>query len=89
MSEIEKPTIEFPCQYPIKVIGYAAPDFREFVVAAVSVHAPDLDAEAVEVIDSRNGRFQSIRMVIQATGEAQLQAIFQDLKQSSRVQMVL
>ncbi len=89
MSEIEKPTIEFPCQYPIKVIGYAAPDFREFVVSAVRVHAPDLDLEAVEVIDSRNGRFQSIRFVIQATGEAQLKAIFQDLKQSSRVQMVL
>ena len=89
MNEIDKPTIEFPCQYPLKVIGYAAPDFREFVVDAVRVHAPDLDLKTVEVIDSRNGRFQSIRFAIQATGEAQLQALFQDLKQSGRVQMVL
>ncbi len=89
MSDGAKTTIEFPCDYPIKVIGHAADDFREFVVEVVRVHAPDLDASKVEVIDSSNGRYQSIRLTIVATGEPQLRALFEDLKASGRVQMVL
>ena len=89
MSDTSKPTIEFPCDYPIKVIGNAAPDFREFVVDVVRGHAPDLDLNRIEVIDSRNGRFQSVRLTLWATGEPQLRAIFEDLKRSGRVQMVL
>jgi uncharacterized protein len=89
MSEPTNPKIEFPCDYPLKIIGFAAVDFREFVIEVVRLHAADLDVSRVEVIDSRNGRFQSVRLSILATGEPQLQAIFQDLKASGRVQMVL
>ena len=39
MSEPKAPKIEFPCDYVIKVIGDAAPDFVEFVVGVVEQHA--------------------------------------------------
>ena len=90
MSEPEAPKIEFPCEeYPIKIMGYAQPRFREHVLTVIERHAPDFDAERITVRDSRNGRFQSITVFITATGTAQLQSIFVDLKGSELVQMVL
>lgn len=89
MSQPKAPKIEFPCDYAIKVIGHAAPDFKEFVVSVVEEHAPGILEENVTVVDSRNGRFTSVRLTIVATGEPQLKALFEDLKASGRVQMVL
>jgi len=89
MTEQQPPKIEFPCDYPIKVVGHATSDYRDFVVEVVRKHAPDLDDAKIAVIDSRNGKFQSIRLIIRATGADQLDAIFQELKASGRVQMVL
>ena len=89
MSDPEAPKIEFPCEYPIKVMGYACREFHEHVLSVMSEHAPGYDQTAVTVRDSRNGRFQSITVTITATGEKQLTAIFEDLKLCDQVQMVL
>lgn len=89
MSEPKAPKIEFPCDYVIKVIGNAAPDFREFVVEVVGRHAPGLTDADVSVNDSSKGRFSSVQLKIVATGEAQLKALFEELKASGRVHMVL
>ena len=89
MSDVQPPRIEFPCDYPIKVMGYACREFHEHVLATMTRHAPGFDQQAVAVRDSRNGRFQSITITITATGEPQLKAIFEDLKRCDHVQMVL
>ncbi|MDX1456933.1 MAG: DUF493 domain-containing protein [Marinobacter sp.] len=89
MTEPKAPKIEFPCDYVIKVIGNAAPDFQEFVVSVVERHAPGITEDRISVNDSRNGRFCSVRLTIVATGEPQLKALFEELKASGRVHMVL
>ncbi|MDN6296451.1 MAG: DUF493 domain-containing protein [Halomonas sp.] len=83
------PRITFPCDYPIKVVGDAAADFPAAVCEVVERHSPGFDAAAIQVIDSRNGRFQSVRLTIHATGEAQLKALFANLKATGRVHMVV
>lgn len=83
------PEITFPCDYPIKVVGDAAEDFAAVVCAVIKRHAPDFNAADIRVIDSRNGRFQSVRLSIRATGEAQLKALFEELKATGRVHMVV
>ncbi|MDO6441207.1 MULTISPECIES: YbeD family protein [unclassified Marinobacter] len=89
MSEPKAPKIEFPCDYAIKVIGDSAPDFTEFVIGVVEQHAPGISESDVSVKDSSQGRFCSIRMTIVATGEPQLKALFEELKASGRIHMVL
>ena len=89
MNEPKAPKIQFPCDYVIKVIGDAAPDFTEFVVEVVEQHAPGICDSDVSVNDSRKGRFSSVQLKIVATGETQLKALFEDLKASGRVHMVL
>lgn len=88
-SRSDAPRIVYPCDYPIKVIGAAAPDFKDFVQRLVSQHAPDLDPDKISVNSSRTARFFSVQVVIVARSEAQISAIFQDLKASGRVHMVL
>ncbi len=90
MTHKEAPKIEFPCPgYPIKVIGKGSDGFRDLVVEVVQKHAPDLDLLDVSVQASSNGRFQSIRLKIVATGPAQLKGIHQDLLATGQVQMVI
>ncbi|HDZ56696.1 MAG TPA: DUF493 family protein [Pseudomonas xinjiangensis] len=85
----DAPRIEFPCQYPIKVIGEAGEGFSELVLNIVERHSPGIDTSGIEVKDSKNGRFLSLRLVITATGPEQLQALHADLKATGRVHMVL
>lgn len=86
----EAPKIEFPCEnYPIKVVGHNADDFRGFVIETVQIHAPDLDISQVTVAESRTGKYLSVRLQITATGEQQLKDLHADLKASGRVQTVL
>ncbi|MDB2384647.1 DUF493 domain-containing protein, partial [Endozoicomonas sp.] len=84
----DAPKITFPCDYPIKVMGAAAPDFKDFVVRVVKKHAPDFSGKA-DVKASRTGKFLSVHVVIMATGVEQLKALHEELKASGRVQMVL
>ncbi|WP_189443068.1 HP0495 family protein [Salinicola rhizosphaerae] len=87
--DLPRPKIEFPCDYSIRIVGDAADDFVEAVSDVVERHAPGFDRASVKLSDSRNGRFQSLRVMVHATGEAQLDALFQDLKATGRVHMVL
>ena len=59
MTEPEAPRIEFPCAYPIKVMGEACVEFRDHVHQVMERHAPGFDRATITVRDSRNGRFQA------------------------------
>ncbi|NIC04438.1 HP0495 family protein [Billgrantia bachuensis] len=88
-ANVAAPTITFPCDYPIKVVGDAAEDFTASVCQVVLRHDASFDASSIEVVESRNARFLSVRLTLRATGEAQLKALFADLKATGRVHMVV
>lgn len=86
----EPPKIEFPCaDYPIKVMGDAGDELQLHVVEVFNKHVHDFDVETLKVRESAQGNYQSITVSITATGTQQLRAIFEDLKVSSTVKMVL
>ena len=86
----EDVTITFPCpNYPVKVVGDASDDYQSVITDIMLKHAPDLDPKKIQIRDSSKGRFQSITFFITATGKEQLAALFEDLKASGRVKMVL
>lgn len=85
----EPPKITFPCDYPLKIVGDAADDFTACVCQIVVRHAPDFDESTLQVVDSRNGRFQSVRITINATSEQQISQLFDELKATGRVHMVV
>ena len=89
MADDEAPRIEFRCDYPIKVIGDAVPDFLEQVVAIVRTYDDSLTAERSTERDSRKGNYRSVTMRVHVLSEAQLQPMFNELKAISAVRMVL
>ena len=89
MSEPEAPKIEFPCDYPIKVMGRASADFREVIISVMKTHAPEITESSVSMRESSNGTFHSLTVTIRATGKPQIDAIFEDLKKTGRVTVVL
>ena len=89
MIDKEPPKIEFPCEYPIKVMGEANALFHQHVLDIMDKHAAGFDRSKVSVRDSKKGRWQSITITITATGSSQLEDIFKELKSNSLVKMVL
>ncbi|MEX2130347.1 MAG: DUF493 domain-containing protein [Pseudohongiellaceae bacterium] len=85
----EPPRIEFPCAYPIKVMGFARESFRADVLAVIERHSGGITEERITVRASSNGTYLSVTVTIEATGEEQLQKIFADLKNTDSVKMVL
>lgn len=80
---------EFPCQYPIKVMGRADEAFEIEIVQIIRRHVPNLPEAAVTRRDSKNNNYAALTIVIEATSRAQLDAIYQDLTRSERVLMAL
>jgi len=83
------PTIEFPCDYPVKVIGEDSEAFTAEVMAVAAAHDPTFTADRCSARKSAKGNYVSVTVTLHATGEEQLTALFQDLKQISGIRMVL
>ena len=86
----EAPKIEFPCaNYSLKIVGLKTADYHAWVMQCVQQLAPDLDPKKVQVVDSRNGTFQSIRLAVTIKSADHLQQIYQTLMASGKVKLVL
>ncbi len=85
----EETLLEFPCDFPIKVMGRAEPGFEAIVVELVSRHVPDLMETAINSRASSGGKWVSITITLRAESKAQLDAIYRDLTAHEKVIMAL
>jgi putative lipoic acid-binding regulatory protein len=85
----EPPLLQFPTDYPIKVVGRTSDTLRVQIDAIFSAHVPDLDAASTTERLSANGNFQSISYLIRAVSAAQVTALATDLKACPAVLIVL
>lgn len=83
------PKIEFPCDYPIKIIGERNPDAMVEIISIVRKHAPEVTPDQVNIRQSRNGNFESLRVTIVATDESQLESLHTELVALPSVRLVL
>ena len=89
MPQAEVSLIEYPVDFPIKVMGKNAPGFAQTVTAIVMRHAPDFDPQSVEMRPSRKNTYVSLTFVIRATSRQQLDALYTELSGHAMVAMVL
>ena len=85
----EETLLEFPCQFPIKVMGKADEDFDALVVGIVRRYSPDLLEGAVKTRLSKEGRYMSVTVTIRAESKRQLDSIYLALTAHERVMMAL
>jgi putative lipoic acid-binding regulatory protein len=81
--------LEFPCDFPIKIMGSRSDDFAQTMVAIVLRHAPDFLAERVEMRASSSGNYLSVTCTIRATSKPQLDALYRELSGHPLVKVVL
>jgi putative lipoic acid-binding regulatory protein len=81
--------LQFPTDYPIKVLGRPSDEFRARVHAAMLRHAPKLDVDRVTERLSENGNFLSISYMIVAESSEQVIALVNDLKATEGVLTIL
>jgi hypothetical protein len=81
--------LSFPCDFPIKVMGKAAPGFEALVVGIVRRHAPNLGEGAVSSRGSSGGRYLALTLTVRAESRAQLDAIYRELSAHPDVLMSL
>lgn len=87
-AEPESPLV-FPCQFPIKVMGLAREDFDVLVVTLVRRHFPDLPEGAVRTRLSREGKYMSVTVTVEASSRTQLDDTYRELTGHERVLMAL
>lgn len=85
----EQALLQFPCRFPIKVMGRSGDAFEFAVVQIMRRHIPNLSEGAISRRDSRQNNYAALTITIEAQSRAQLDAIYQDLTASDHVLMAL
>ena len=81
--------LEFPCAFPIKIMGLAHDALAQSILAVVSRHAPDFDGATMEMRASSGGKYVSLTCTIRASSKDQLDALYQELSHHPMVKVVL
>jgi putative lipoic acid-binding regulatory protein len=89
MPELEASPLEFPCEFPLKIMGLTQPGFAQAVIEVVQRHAPDFDPATVEMRTSREAKYLSITTTINARSREQLDDLYKELCDHPMVSMVL
>ena len=89
MNDEQADIMEFPCQFPIKAMGLAKPELQKVILDIVQRHAPETDQHHLQEKASKNGKYLSITITIEAVSRAQLDAIYIDLNASDHIVMTL
>ena len=87
-SETES-LIQYPCDFPIKVLGRTQAGFAQAVLEIVRAHAPDFDGSTMEMKTSKRGKYLSVTCVVRATSRTQLDDLYRALCDHPMVVMVL
>lgn len=89
MADPKETLLEFPCDFPIKVMGHRVDGFAQAVAEVVLQHAPDFDAASMEMRPSSKGNYLSLTCTIRATSKDQLDALYRALTAHPMVKVVL
>lgn len=81
--------IQYPTDFPIKIMGRREPRLVHTIVEVVKRHAPDFDPATVEMRTSKKNNYLSVTCTVRATSREQLDALYQELCDHPMVVMVL
>ncbi|MCK6420714.1 MAG: DUF493 family protein [Aquabacterium sp.] len=85
----EESLIQYPCQFPIKVMGQQADGFVEAIAVVARQFDPSFDATTIEQRPSSGGRYLGLTITITATSRDQLDELYRTLSTHPMVKVVL
>jgi putative lipoic acid-binding regulatory protein len=81
--------IEYPCDFPIKVMGKKVDGFVEAITSVAVSFDAGFEASRLELRNSKGGNYQSLTLTIRATSRAQLDGLYRALSSHPLVKIVL
>jgi putative lipoic acid-binding regulatory protein len=85
----EKSLIEYPSQFPIKVMGDNVDGYVEALCNIASQFDPSFDHASVERRPSRGNKYLGVTLTITATSREQLDELYRTLSTHPLVKVVL
>jgi len=85
----EDTLLEFPTDFPIKIMGAATDDFRSLVIGIVTRHFGELAPARIEERPSSGGKYLGLTITVRAESKAQLDALYRELTSCRQVLVAL
>lgn len=81
--------IQFPCAFPIKVMGQNIDTFSQEIIELVKTHDEEFDALCIECRESSGGTYMGLTITVNATSQEHLDNIYRALTAHPLVKIVL
>jgi uncharacterized protein len=81
--------LEFPTDFPVKIMGRRVEGFAQAMVDVVQAHAPNFDPATLEMRTSKDGNYLSVTATIRATSREQLDDLYRALTAHPMVKIAL
>jgi len=81
--------IDYPSDFPIKIMGVMQDTFAQTMVDVVISHDPEVHAGKLEMRPSTKGNYLSLTVTVRATSREQLDNLYRALSSHPMVKMVL
>lgn len=81
--------LEFPCHFPIKIMGRESAEFRVLARSLVEKHTGPLADDAIHSSLSRNGTFVSVTVTVHAQSQQQLDDIYREITSNDDILVAL
>lgn len=88
-SELRVSLIEYPSDFPIKIMGAAHDRFAHTMVEVVKQFDPGFDAATLELRPSSKGNYLAVTVTVRATSRQQLDDLYRALSSHPMVKVVL
>jgi uncharacterized protein len=79
----------FPCDFPIKVMGKSHPEFHDAIVTVIREFDNEFDVARVETRPSSGGAYTGLTLTVRARDRAHLDDIYRALTSHPMVKVVL
>jgi putative lipoic acid-binding regulatory protein len=89
MTEANETLFNFPCDYPLKVMGRHTDEFRSLVLGIVRRHAGEETDIHIAERPSKDGNYLALTCTFTAQSKAQLDALYSELTSCELVRFAL
>ncbi|MFM7631932.1 MAG: DUF493 family protein [Betaproteobacteria bacterium] len=81
--------IEYPSDFPIKIMGVMQDTFAQTMVDVIQRHDPDFHAGKMSMRPSSKGNYLALTVTVRATSREQLDNLYRELSSHAMVKVVL
>jgi putative lipoic acid-binding regulatory protein len=81
--------IEYPSQFPIKVMGHKVEGLVAAITSVAHQFDPAFDASTIELRESKGGNYLGVTITVTATSREQLDELYRTLSTHPMVKVVL